>query len=70
MTPEHIEKILRQCDIILRNAAFVPDPQMEGMTDCWAVPLDDLYELAFLVGYNDEMKELDKYEMSEVSKDV
>ena len=28
--------------VIVENARLIPDPQMEGMTDCFAVPLDDI----------------------------
>ena len=28
--------------VIVANARMIPDPQMEGTTDCFAVPLDDI----------------------------
>jgi hypothetical protein len=27
---------------IMLNAVLIPDPRMNGMTDCYAVPLDDV----------------------------
>lgn len=37
-----IAELERALDIIVLNATIQPDARMEGATDCYAVPLDDI----------------------------
>lgn len=34
--------LLRALDCIVLNARLVPDPDRNGATDCYAVPLEDI----------------------------
>lgn len=36
------EELLEVLRIIIANATVIADPRMEGATDCYAVPLDDI----------------------------
>lgn len=35
--------------VIVANAVMIPDPSMQGSTDCYAVPLDDIAGIGAIV---------------------
>ena len=37
-----LSEVLDLLEVIVANAVVVPDPRMQGSTDCYAVPLDDI----------------------------
>lgn len=42
-------ELLRAIDIVVQNASLIPDPKMEGLTDCYRVPLEDIDTLRALI---------------------
>lgn len=40
----------RVLEIIIANACLIPDPTMNGVTDTYSVPLDDIEAARIIVG--------------------
>jgi hypothetical protein len=45
-----MQEMERVLSCIVLNAVLIPDPQMRGMTDAYAVPLDDITAAYALLG--------------------
>ena len=45
----HHEDLVRALQIVCANASLMPDPKMQGTTDCYGVPLDDIDEARALL---------------------
>lgn len=46
----HFMAVKHQLEIICNNAELAPDPRMEGATDCYLVPCDDIETANLILG--------------------